>query len=283
MLQEIIVKNKAQLSKLISEQTDLGIFQIKKIIKKRNVKINNSRVGDDVLVNSGDVVYIYIKDREKNTIDIAYSDKNILVAVKPQGIEVQGEDSFEYKVNESLDDLSASAVHRLDRNTMGLVVFALNKNSEEELLKAFKERELDKTYSCIVTGEPQKGIVIEKAFLFKDAKKSMAYIYPDARKGSVGIETHYKVIKRQNELSLLEVKLITGKTHQIRAHLAYLKLPILGDGKYGSNQVNKRYKLNKQLLACSSLTFHFEKKSILHYLDNKTIKYDVNLFDYIQE
>ena len=185
------------------------------------------------------------------------------------------------RLKDQLEDTDPVAVHRLDRNTMGLVVFALNKPTETEMLRVFKVRDIDKTYSAVVTGTPKSGNVVLKAFLFKDAKKSQVYISPVSKVGYVPIETHYKVIKRQNELSLLEVELVTGRTHQIRAHLAYEKLPIVGDGKYGNNNVNRKYRCKEQLLACTKVAFHFDAKSPLHYLDNKTVKYEVNLLDYI--
>lgn len=281
MLQEINVKNGCSLYELLSKETDLGHFQILKVISNRNVRINRVRVGDDVMVREGDVVNVYIKDREKEAVEIAFQDKNILIAVKPQNIEVQGENSLQDKLAAQLEEIKPVAVHRLDFNTLGLVVFALNKTTETEMLKVFKDREIDKKYLAVVSGIPKKGNVILKAFLFKDAKKGQVYISPAPKQGCLPIETQYKRIKQKGELSLLEVKLVTGRTHQIRAHLAYEKLPILGDGKYGINTLNKKYKVTKQLLACHKIAFHFDAKSPLHYLDNKTFTYDIDLFDFI--
>jgi len=282
MLQEIIVNSSCTLYELLSKETDLGHFQILKTIDNRNVKVNRIRVGDDVVVNSGDIVHVYVKDREKDAVEIAFQDKNILIAIKPQGIEVQGENSLQSRLTEQLDGPQPVAVHRLDRNTFGLVVFALNRQTECEMLKVFKDRDIDKKYLTLVTGSPKTGgNIVLKAFLFKDAKKGQVYISPVAKQGYLPIETHYKQIKKSGEVTLLEVKLVTGRTHQIRAHLAYEKLPILGDGKYGVNAINKKYKVNKQLLVCYKIAFHFEQKSPLYYLDNKTFTYDVDLFDFI--
>lgn len=282
MLQEIIVKNGASLYELLSKETELGHFQILKVINNRNVKVNRVRVGDDVFVQPGDVVNVYIKDREKDAVEIAFQDKNILIAIKPQGIEVQGENSLQDKLAEQLDEIKPVAVHRIDRNTMGLVVFALNKQTENEMLRVFKEREIDKKYLVVVTGSPKTGgNQVLKAFLFKDAKKGMVYVSPVQKQGYIPIETHYKQLKRNGELSLLEVKLVTGRTHQIRAHLAYEKLPVLGDGKYGVNTINRKYRVAKQLLVCYKIAFHFDQKSPLYYLDNKTFTYDIDLFDFV--
>ncbi len=279
MLQEIQVKTKQLLSDLIEENTDLGYYQVQKVIKSKSVKINGLRVGNDMNVNAGDVVYVYLADREKDSIEVVFRDDNILVVNKNSGIEVQGDDSLTERINNILTDAVAVPVHRLDRNTMGLVVFALNKTAEKELLDSFKERDIDKTYNCIVVGAPQKPSAVLKAYLFKDAKKSLVYISDVQKKGYLPIETHYNLMKKMGELSLLEVKPVTGRTHQIRAQLAYIKLPILGDGKYGINKINRRYRVKTQLLCCTKITFHF-KQGTLKYLDGKSVVLNIDLTQY---
>lgn len=282
MLKEIQVKSKQLLSDAISENTDLGYYRIQKIIKSKSVKINGVRVGTDMNVREGDVVYVYLADREKDGIEVVYRDDNILVVNKNAGIEVVGENSLTQRINDILTDATAVPVHRLDRNTMGLVVFALNKTAETELLESFKVREIDKTYQCIVVGTPKQRTAKLKAFLFKDAKKSMVYVSETQKPGYVPIETHYTVLKTMGELTLLEVKLITGRTHQIRAHLAYVKMPVLGDGKYGYNKINKKYRVKTQLLCCTKITFHFAKGT-LKYLDNKSVVLNVDLSEYYKK
>lgn len=282
MLQEIQVKNKQLLSDLIGENTDLGYYRIQKIIKSKSVKINGIRVGTDMNVSAGDVVYVYLPDREKDSVEVVYRDDNILVVNKAAGIEVQGEDSLTERINNILTDATAVPVHRLDRNTMGLVVFALNKTAENELLASFKERDIDKTYNCVVVGAPQKPNANLKAFLFKDAKKSLVYVSDTPKKGYIPIETHYSLLKKLGELSLLEVKLVTGRTHQIRAHLAHMRLPILGDGKYGINRINRRYRVKTQLLCCTKITFHFQQGA-LKYLDGKSVVLNIDLTQYYKK
>ena len=282
MLQEIKVDNRQLLSDLIANNTDLGYFQIQKIIKTKSVKINGTRVNVDMNVNKDDVVHVYLPDREKNAIEIVYRDENILVVNKPCGIEVQGDDSVESRLNATLTDGTVTAVHRLDRNTTGLVVFALNKTAETELLNSFKEREIDKSYSVIVVGKPRQSSATLRAFLFKDAKKSMVYVSDTPKTGYVPIETQYRLVKNMGQLSLLEATLISGKTHQIRAHLAHIKLPVLGDGKYGINKINRRYRVKTQLLCCTKIMFHF-KQGPLKYLDKKSVVLNVDLTQYYKK
>lgn len=282
MLKEIVIQQKQLLSDAILENTDLGYYRVQKIIKNRSVKINGVRVGVDMNVNAGDVVYAYLPDREKDSIEVVYRDENILVVNKNAGIEVEGTDSLTERINNILTDDVAVPVHRLDRNTMGLVVYALNKTAEKELLDSFKVREIDKTYNCIVVGTPKQHSAKLKAFLFKDAKKSLVYVSATQKPGYVPIETHYQVLKTMGELSLLEVKLVTGRTHQIRAHLAFLKMPILGDGKYGYNKVNRRYRVKTQLLCCTKITFHF-KQGTLKYLDGKSVVLNLDLTQYYKK
>lgn len=282
MLKEIVIQQKQLLSDAILENTDLGYYRVQKIIKNRSVKINGVRVGVDMNVNAGDVVYAYLPDREKDSIEVVYRDENILVVNKNAGIEVEGVDSLTERINNILTDDVAVPVHRLDRNTMGLVVYALNKTAEKELLDSFKVREIDKTYNCVVVGTPKQHSAKLKAFLFKDAKKSMVYVSATQKTGYVPIETHYQVLKTMGELSLLEVKLVTGRTHQIRAHLAFLKMPILGDGKYGYNKVNRRYRVKTQLLCCTKITFHF-KQGTLKYLDGKSVVLNLDLTQYYKK
>lgn len=283
MLKEIEVKSRQLLSDVIGDNTDLGYFRIHKIIKNRSVKINGVRTGVDQNVNEGDLVCVYLPDREKDSIEVVYRDENILVVSKSAGIEVQGEDSLTGRINNILTDAEAVPVHRLDRNTMGLVVFALNKTAEKELLESFKVREIDKTYNCVVVGTPRQPSATLKGYLFKDAKKSLVYVSEVQKQGYVPIETRYQLIKKLNgELSLLEVKPITGRTHQIRAHLASIRLPILGDGKYGINKINRKYRVKTQLLCCTKITFHF-KQGTLKYLDNKSVVLSVDLTQYYKK
>ena len=165
--------------------------------------------------------------------------------------------------------------HRLDRNTTGLLLFAKNENALNILLEKFKNREIEKHYLAKVYGIPSKKYQNLVAYLFKDNKKSMVYISDVPKKGYVKIETSFTLLEtnKKENYSLLDVELHTGKTHQIRAHLAHISLPIIGDGKYGINEVNKKFGYKTQQLKSYKLKFNFTSDAgLLNYLRGKEIK-----------
>ena len=167
---------------------------------------------------------------------------------------------------------NAAPCHRLDRNTSGLVLYAKNKESLDILLEKFKQKEIDKQYICVVHGIPKKDNQKLEAYLFKDSKKSLVYIYNYPNKKYLYICTKYRIIEKnvKKNISLLNVKLETGRTHQIRAHLAHIGHPIIGDGKYGKNQINKSFGVTQQLLMAYKLKFNFKTSAKhLDYLKNK--------------
>lgn len=167
---------------------------------------------------------------------------------------------------------NAMPCHRLDRNTFGLVLFAKNKDALEILLDKFKYKEIEKHYLAYVYGIPSKKQDRIEAYLFKDTKKSLVYISDEFKKGYQKIITSYDTLKTDTKrnTSVLDVKLETGKTHQIRAHLAHIGLPIIGDGKYGINSVNKAFGFKSQQLCSYKLKFNFCNNSgILDYLNGK--------------
>lgn len=252
-----------------------------KAFRKKDIRINNIKIGQDKTVNLGDEVTVYIVDdllfKEIN-IEKIYEDENILVVNKPNNIEVLGDNSLTNIL--SKEYLFISPCHRLDRNTKGIVLFAKNEASLDILLKKFKNHEIEKHYLAKVYGIPKIKAQKLTAYLFKDNKKSLVYISDTPKKGYVKIETSYTVIEtnKKENYSLLDVELHTGKTHQIRAHLAHIGFPIIGDGKYGINEINKRFGCTTQALYSYSLKFNFiTDAEILNYLNSKSVSIEASL------
>lgn len=263
---------------LTSKFPNLNVNAVYKALRKKDIKINNKRISENVKLSYGDEILVYITDEilfgenKKIDIPITYEDENIVIFNKPANIEVEGNNSIEEIMKEKYSFLKPC--HRIDRNTIGLVVFAKNENALHIIENLFKEKNIEKHYIACCYGIPKFNEKTEYAYLFKDSKKSLVYITNDPKKGASKIQTSYKVISKniEKKLSLLDITLHTGKTHQIRAHLAFLGLPILGDGKYGSYEINKKFGVKYQALCSYTITFHISDNNILSYLNNVEIK-----------
>ena len=255
-------------------------------LRKKDIKINGKRINKDITVFEGDEILVYIADslletNKKIKLDIIFEDDNILLINKPANIEVTGENSLTSVVHRTYENSTFKPMpcHRLDRNTTGLILFAKNEESLNILLDKFKNHEIKNHYLALVYGFPSTNFKRNEAYLFKDNKKSMVYISDVPKKGYVKIVTSFSVLeKRKNNSSVLDVEIETGKTHQIRAHLAYLGYPIIGDGKYGKNDVNKMFGKKQQMLCSYKLKFDFVSDSgLLSYLNGKEfVLKDVN-------
>ena len=255
----------------------VNINNIYKALRKKDIRVNGKRINENITVHYNYKIDIYITDSILNgsplfNIPIVYEDNNLVIFNKPYGLEVTGENSLESIMKKNYEYLKPC--HRIDMNTTGLVIFAKNEESLNIILEKLKKHEIEKHYIACVYGIPQNESYTIEAFLFKDRKKSIVYISDIPKKGYMPIKTSYKVINKNisKNLSLLDVTLHTGRTHQIRAQLAHIGLPILGDSKYGSFDINKKYNLNRQLLCSYSYKFNFETDSgILNYLNGKKI------------
>lgn len=265
---------------LLSKFNGLTNNTIYKALRKKDIRINNVKVNENVILHTGDEVKIFIIDEllfkiSSINLEIIYEDDNIILVNKPINIEVTGKNSLTSHIQKIYQEKGFNFIepcHRLDRNTSGLILFAKNKESLNELLSMFKENKIEKHYRAITYGIPRKKFEYLVAYLFKDTKKSLVYISNDRKKGYQEIKTSYNLIScdKENNLALLDIELHTGRTHQIRAHLSHIGYPILGDGKYGINKVNKNFHLTTQMLCSYSITFHVNSSyKKLRYLDGK--------------
>ena len=268
---------------LLSSFPKLSINSIYKALRKKDIKINGARTSQDICVYNGDNIDVYITDDilfPVFNLDIVFEDDNILIVNKPSGIEVTDDNSLTSEIHAiySDTDFRPMPCHRLDRNTTGLVLFAKNQIALDILLDKFKNHEIEKHYIALVYGTPPKKYDRLEAFLFKDNKKSLVYISDTPKTAYKKIITSYSVIdKRLDGSCLLDVQIETGRTHQIRAHLAHIGLPIIGDGKYGFNDINKKFSSKTQKLCSYMLKFNFKTDSdILNYLNNKVFSIDYN-------
>ena len=271
-------KREQKLSKLVENELKLGYNQIQKLIRNKDIKLNGKRVSKDIDLQVGDKVEVYTFE---NKIKIIFENDDLVVVFKPRNIETiseQGDDLIT-KLEKQIG-IDLFAVHRLDRNTQGLIIFAKNEKSKESLDKAIKNRELEKFYLAKVVGVPKNAHEELVAYLKKDDKKSMVFVSDEQLPGFEQIKTNYQVFSHDDDFSILEVELVTGKTHQIRAHLSHIGYPILGDEKYGNSEINKKFNKKYQCLCAYKLIFHFEKGDYLSYMNGQKIELNQSEIDF---
>jgi len=274
---------------------------LQKYIRLKRIKCNGQRAQRDQRLQEGDVLQLYINDeffdqpREDNlfltlfkpSLDIVYEDENIMLLNKRPGLVVHADETE--KVNTLINHIQAylyqkrewnprwenaftpALCNRIDRNTGGLVIAAKNAETLRIINEKIRAREIEKRYLCITIGcpRPPKGTI--ECFLLKDEKNNSVRVYHKPVPGGKTAVTHYETMESRGELSLVEVTLETGRTHQIRASFADLGYPLLGDGKYGRGDVNRRYGETRQALYSYKLTFDFPTDAgLLNYLRGRS-------------
>jgi len=258
---------------------------IYKLFRLKDIKVNGIRQKEDIAVFENDVIEIYCSDSIllglPTHIDYYYEDNNILIAYKPKGIECHNPNSnstFEYAVKQDKKDDNLKVCHRLDTNTEGLVVFAKNDMAHEEILKGFKNNYIHKNYITFVYGKIPKNHDVLEGYIIKNKEDGYSKILGKNVPGSSKVVTEYTVLEHISKLnvSILDITLHTGKTHQIRAHMKYLNTPVIGDPKYSTNEINKKFGYKSQMLYAYKYTFNFNKNSTLSYLNNICISFNIN-------
>lgn len=269
-MDKFIAKKDGKLSKFLLYEYNgkLSYSTFCKLLRNKDIKVNSKRVNEDLSLKVGDVVECYYKQIDKN-LELLYSSEHMIAVFKPN--DITSED-FYNKVLLSFP--SAKAIHRLDRNTSGILVYALDNNSEIELLNAFKTHTVKKYYLAEVYGVLKEKQAVLTAYLVKNNQSGTVKVYDSKTENSLTVKTEYKVVKEYDNSSVLSILLHTGRTHQIRAHMAHIGHFVIGDGKYGDNAVNKAFKCKRQRLCAVKIEFNFDKDSPLYYLNG--VKLDVS-------
>lgn len=271
-----------------------------KYIRLKRIKVNGKRGEISTRLNAGDRVDAYINDEffadvtpkydflsSPARLNIVYEDENILLADKEQGLIVHP-DKNEYRDTligriqhylyqkgeydpKAENSFKPALANRIDRNTGGMVIAAKNAEALRILCEKIKNREIDKRYLAVIHGTPKQKSQMLEGYLEKNSDKNKVYLSGKKTENNLTVKTRYNTLASKNGLSLIEVELITGRTHQIRAHMASIGHPLLGDGKYGKLQNDKKMGFDKQALYSYKLTFDFTTDGgILQYLDGKT-------------
>ena len=268
-----------------------------KYIRIKRVKVNGGRAQRDQRLAEGDVLQLYINDEffdkpsEENMfltlfkprLTVVYEDEHLLLADKPQGLVVHADETE--KVNTLINHIQAylyqkkewnpkwentfapALCNRIDRNTGGIVIAAKNAETLRIINDKIKEHELEKSYLCVTVGHPKQSKGRIEGFLLKDEAKKQVFFYRKPIPGGKTAVTLYETLESRGELSLVECRLLTGRTHQIRVSMAEIGCPLLGDGKYGNGAVNKRYHETRQALYSYKLAFSLPTDAgILNYL-----------------
>ncbi len=282
---------------------NLTLPLICKLMRKKRIKLNGARTEPNVKLSEGDVFRFYLSDELlskgggsdhdfrdcPSDINIVYEDENILLVDKPVGMVVHEDNDnssdtlidrikcYLWKKGEYIPEQEQSFApalcNRIDRNTGGIVIAAKNAESLRVLNQKIRDRELVKLYLCVVQGRPEKSSATLTAYLHKISEENRVVVSDRKTPENRTIKTKYRVLDSIGSQSLVEVDLLTGRTHQIRAHFAYIGHPLLGDGKYGSNKINKQFGYNGQALYSYKLTFDFTTDGgCLQYLNGRAFE-----------
>lgn len=276
---------------------------LQKTLRKKDIKINGRPAKGEARLAEGDTVRVYLPDeffeapREENAwrkitaprLDIVYEDENILLVDKKPGVLCHS--AGEWSWNTLIANIQAylrakgewdparensfapALCNRIDRNTGGIVIAAKNAAALRVLNDKIRDREIEKYYLCAVRGRPKPESGRLENYLFKDADKNQVYVKSKPEPGARTAVTEYRVLRTNGALSLVECRLLTGRTHQIRAQMAHAGWPLLGDGKYGVERVNRSYGEKGQALYSYRLEFTFQTDAgCLEYLRGKEFR-----------
>ena len=273
---------------------------LQKYIRLKRIKLNGKGAKRDEKLKQGDILQLYINDEffeaptEENAylkvssprLAVIFEDENILLADKKPGMLCHSAGEWTYDTlisniqaylyqkgewNPRAENSFAPALcNRIDRNTGGIVIAAKNAEALRIMNEKIKQREIDKYYLCAVIGKPNPKQGVLRDWIFKDATKNQVYVRKQSCPGAKEAVTEYRTLKTKDGLSLVECRLLTGRTHQIRAQMASVGTPLLGDGKYGTERRNKEFDEKGQALYSYRLKFSFTTDAgVLNYLNGQ--------------
>lgn len=278
-------------------EPSLTVGALHRYLRENKIKVNGKRLPLSARLAAGDVVRLYLPGQPeqgegpaylaaKPYFTPVYEDAQVLVAQKPAGLLVQDEagaqaDTLLNRAQRYLyekGELAANApwlpqlCHRLDTGTSGLVILAKTPAALAQMTELIRTRAVQKEYLCVTVGAPARPQAELRGFLVKNAKRGTVRVTATAQRGAKEIITRYETLCKSGALALLRVQLVTGRTHQIRAHLASIGCPVLGDSKYGNTQANRAWHFKYQALCAYSLRFPaMEKESPCAGLSGKTL------------
>ena len=285
---------------------------LQKYIRLKRIKLNGKGAKRDARLSVGDMLQFYINDeffekpREENSylkvgtprLTIVYEDENILLADKKPGVLCHSAGVWDYntlianiqaylaqkgewKPREE-NSFAPALCNRIDRNTGGIVIAAKNAEALRILNDKIRDREIEKFYLCAVQGRPKPPEGRLENYLFKDAAKNQVFVKQKPEPGAKTAVTEYKLLRSKGALSLVECRLLTGRTHQIRVQMAHAGWPLLGDGKYGRERFNKDFDEKGQALYSYKLRFDFPTDAgILNYLRGR--EFTVEKVDFVEK
>ncbi len=307
-----IADSKKLVRTILTQYPALTIGQVRQALRRKDIRVNGKREKADVTLHAGDEVTVYLpddvlagstdtpfKEQADPLYQVVYQDDQIIIVNKRSGVTVQaaGNQQGPYLIDQLREDFQSSSLelcHRLDRQTGGLLIIARSPKALEAAKAMIRSRRLVKRYQCLIKGVPNKGSVTTSvdgaeffechAWLEKVSATSNVYIHDRKQSGDLEIVTRYRVMDiypgvgpEGEPVSRLEIELVTGRTHQIRAHMAHLGHPLLGDGKYGRNNFNRHFRgkngpLSSQQLYATALLFEPRLNGPLAKLAGRTVE-----------